>query len=381
MRICLMSTWPSVHTQYWLAALSKRGHEVHLLLPPYTAPADALPHGVKCHTFSWRRRVRGTGAVLLAIELRHKLRQIAPDIFHVHSVFATNNWRLFSWVAAMCTFHPLVLTAWGSDLLVPKASAAAKLFVQIALRSADLITADSRSLLEAARDLGARRDRLHEIQFGVDTELFRPDVETTALRHRLNLGSGPVVYSPRAFMPVYNQLTIVEAIPAVLKVYPDCHFVFKRRVDHHSPEYEASVQQRVEELGVTHAVRIAPELPYDELPALYALADVMISVPNFDGTPRSVLETMACGAYPVVSDVAALHEWITDQENGLFVEAIKPNKVAEAILQALSSTEMRETARLKNREIVKSRADSEVWISKMESLYRMLASDRRSHSK
>ncbi|HEX8173580.1 MAG TPA: glycosyltransferase family 4 protein [Pyrinomonadaceae bacterium] len=378
MRICIMSSWPSVHTEYWLRALSERGHDVHFLFPlRHEVSFEQLPEGVRLHRFDWRIRLRGTGTFAMALELRRKLRQIAPDIFHIHSVFAVSDWRLFPWVLSLTTFHPLVLTAWGGDLLnTPQVSKAGSVFVKRALRAADLITADSQSLLDAAQRLGASREKLHEIQFGVDTEMLRPEVDTSAVRARLSLGGGPVIYSPRAFMPIYNQMSIVEAAHIVLQTRADCRFIFKIRSDHHSAEVEEHVRERIHELGIEAAVRIIHDLPYAELPALYALADIIVSVPDFDGTPRSVLEAMACGAFPVVSDVAALREWITDDENGLFVSAVEPEQIARAVLKALTSGEMLERAKIKNREIVENRASSKYWVARMEDLYNSLARNR-----
>jgi glycosyltransferase involved in cell wall biosynthesis len=372
----MMSSWPSVHTEYWLRALTERGHEVHFLFPlKQKTDFTQLPEGVTLHQFTWEPKLRGTGSVAMALELRRHLRRIAPDIFHIHSVFAVRDWRLFLWALAMCSFHPLVLTAWGGDLLnTPQSSRAGRLFVKYAVRSADLITADSQSLLDAAASLGAAKERLHEVQFGVDTVMMRPDVETDLMRAELDLGAGPIVYSPRAFMPVYNQLCIVEALPLVLQSYPDCRFVFKRRSDHHSPETEAQVQRKIEDLGLAHAVRIVPDLPYERLAAMYALSDVVVSVPDFDGTPRSVLEAMACGAYPVVSDVAALREWIVEPENGLFVRAIEPKEISEAIVGALADKERLAQARLLNRKVIEERASSNYWVTQMEALYSKLIS-------
>ena len=374
MRICLMSSWPSVHTEYWLKALSERGHEVHFLFPlKQQTDFKDLPARVTLHQFAWQPKLKGTGSLAMALELRQKLRTIAPDIFHVHSVFAVSDWRLLLWVLVMCRYHPLVLTAWGGDLLnTPQNSRAGRLFVKHAVRAADLITADSQSLLAAAHRLGASKEKLHEVQFGVDTELMTPRVETRRLRAELDLGAGPIVYSPRAFMPVYNQLRIAEAIPVVLRVFPDCRFIFKRRSDHHSPETEADVRRKIEQLGVAHAVRIVPDLPYEQLPVYYALADVIVSVPDFDGTPRSVLEAMACGAFPVVSDVAALREWISEGSNGLFVPSIQPQEIGETIVRALSDKARLRDARQKNREIVESRASSKYWVTQMEALYSKL---------
>jgi glycosyltransferase involved in cell wall biosynthesis len=220
--------------------------------------------------------------------------------------------------------------------------------------------------------MGVPKEKLHKLLFGVDTEMFHPEIEIALMRERLNLAPGPIVYSPRAFKPIYNQITIVEAVPMVLKVYPDCRFIFKHRSDHHSPEYEIKVRQRIEELGIVHAVRIVEPIPYEQLPALYALSDVIVSVPESDGTPRSVLEAMACGAFPVVSDVPALHEWIIHEDNGFFVSSVEAPKIAEAILQALSSRQFLDKAKLKNRRIVESRASKDVWVNQLEALYGML---------
>jgi glycosyltransferase involved in cell wall biosynthesis len=174
-------------------------------------------------------------------------------------------------------------------------------------------------------------------------------------------------------MPIYNQLTIVDAAPAILQTYPDCRFIFKSRSDYHSTKYEDQVRQRIKALGIETAVRIIAEIPYQKLPELYAVSDVIVSVPDVDGTPRSVLEAMACGAYPVVSDVEALHEWIEDRDNGLFVRSVEAGQIARAVLHALSSKENLEAAKLKNREIVETRASSDAWVAKMESLYQMAA--------
>lgn len=372
MRICILSSWPSIHTEHWLRTLSQRGHEVHLL-SPYGQNPQEVPERVVVHPPLSKPAWKGSGPVLRALQLRRQLKEIAPDVLHVHSVFALEKWRQLPWIAALCAFHPLVLTAWGSDLLqVSSSSRAARWLMPFVLRSADLITADSGSVLDVAGSMGVRRERLHEIQFGVDTTLFHPGVDTRPSRRELNLDQGPVVFSPRALKPLYNQLSVLEAAPIVLRAHPHGRFIFKRRSDHHSEEYEGLLRKRIEELGLTEAVRIVPPVPYGEMPALYALSDVVVSVPASDGTPRSVLEAMACGSFPVVSDLPALHEWIHHGENGLFVRNTGPQEIAEAILKALSSRPLLHKAKIENRRIVETRAGHEFWASQMEALYRKL---------
>ncbi|MEZ5608242.1 MAG: glycosyltransferase [Burkholderiaceae bacterium] len=83
---------------------------------------------------------------MLAGAARRHVRELAPDIVHAHYITS------YGYLAARCGRHPLVLTAWGSDLLVtPQASPWMRWLTGWILRRADLITGDSASLMDAAR--------------------------------------------------------------------------------------------------------------------------------------------------------------------------------------------------------------------------------------
>ena len=60
-----------------------------------------------------------------------------------------------------------------------------------------------------------------------------------------------------------------------------------------------------------------------------------ISAAIHDGTPNSVLESMALGCVPVVGDIESLREWIVDGENGLLMNPNNPSSIATGILRAL----------------------------------------------
>ena len=66
------------------------------------------------------------------------------------------------------------------------------------------------------------------IPVGTDPHLFRPDVDPSALRAQLEIPEGSfVILSPRQITPHYNQETIVNAIPKVLKELPNAVFILK----------------------------------------------------------------------------------------------------------------------------------------------------------
>ena len=62
--------------------------------------------------------------------------------------------------------------AWGSDVL--RADRLKRIANRVALNRAALAMADSQALLEAMVELGARRERMQLMSWGVDLEHFRP---------------------------------------------------------------------------------------------------------------------------------------------------------------------------------------------------------------
>ena len=137
--------------------------------------------------------------------VRGILRQLRPDVVHAHTV------RPYGWQAGLAGYHPYVVSAWGSDVLLPLPGWRGRFWQRRTLSRADLITAVSPYMGAAAIRGGAVADRVIEVQFGVDTRRYVPaDVPTGSLR-RLGIDERPFVFSPRAIKPMYNHETILKA--------------------------------------------------------------------------------------------------------------------------------------------------------------------------
>jgi glycosyltransferase involved in cell wall biosynthesis len=92
------------------------------------------------------------------------------------------------------------------------------------------------------------------------------------------------------------------------------------------------LEKLVQERGLGDRVRMLGYVPYPQLPALYAAADLFVHPAREERWGVSVAEAMACGL-PVVAStgVGAAYDLIEPGQNGLIYEAGAPERLARAV--------------------------------------------------
>ena len=90
-------------------------------------------------------------------------------------------------------------------------------------------------------------------------------------------------------------------------------------------------------------------------------AQVVMSIPDMDGTPLSVLESIYVGLIPILSDIDANHEWIT-KDCGYFVNPNDIEGIVDTIFSLHSELNGKSLSQilLKNRNIVLKNACYEI---------------------
>jgi glycosyltransferase involved in cell wall biosynthesis len=295
------------------------------------------------------------------------LRQIQPDVLHAQSVADPG------WFAALSGFHPLVLTAWGSDVLLGlhRGSRLHRWLTRYALRRADLLTADARSVLNATRPHLRPDARVELIRFGVDTRAFCPGVDTT-WRARLTLGTGPVLLSIRQCHPLYNIDVIIRAFARVREELPEARLVVKLVTQDADDPYLAEMRALAGQLALGDAIVYVPQVSYAEIPDLYRAADLVLSVPSSDALPVSVLEAMACGTPVITTDLPALRELMDDGAELALVPVRDVEALSRASLSLLADPVHRAQIGARNLEIVRRTGDFAVEMARMTHHYHEL---------
>ena len=362
MRICFIADARSVHTQRWVRWFA-REHDVALIA---TAPdgelADLCVETLPASAAPGMRLARSIRAV------RRRLRAFDPDVVHAHFINEAG------WLAAAAGRRPFVITAWGSDVYrAPQESRLARYLNPRAVRSADYVTCDSRDQARMLAGWGVRRERLDVIGWGVDRTEFHAGVDGSRRRGELGIpADAKVILSPRQWF----ENSSIEAIVSGHALIPGKpHLILKR-----APGFDAgpgrAVETAIDASPARERIHVVGQVPASELPALYAAADVVVSLCITDGTPVSVLEAMAIGRPIVAFDNPSVAEWVSEP-GGALVTSTDPPVVAAALERWLNANERDiERASTRNRRVVAERADRSTELGRMDAIYRRLAAEK-----
>jgi L-malate glycosyltransferase len=339
------------------------------MVPAHDSVTVELDARLTVHRFTaWPKiPVRGVGSLATAIALRRALAEVQPDVLHAHSL------SRYGVAARLSGFHPYVITVWGSDVLVVlPGSRLRRIQGRLALRGADLVTGGSEHLIRAAVAAGARPTRTRFVHFGVDTTQFSPGPYPAALAARLRLDGRRVLLSNRTIAPLYHQGTVLRA---AARLPSDVVVVMTRHAAR--PAELEMVERLARELGIEERVRIIDEIGDPEMPDLYRLADVVISIPASDGGPTTIVEALAVGRPIVATDLPSVREWLAALDPEALVPVDDPFATEAAVRMVLArgANELAERARL-GRVAVVERVDRQRSMTMMGALYRELAAGR-----
>lgn len=283
--------------------------------------------------------------------VRRSIKRFEPDVINAH--FLPN----YGVIAMMTAFRPWILSTWGSDImLLPDKTPFHLMRTKRVLAAATAVTSDAEVMTQRLIELGTSPDRVVTFPMGVDRRVFHPACDRG--------GTGPRIFSSRKLEAVYDVQTIVAAFPSVVKQEPDATLTIAGKGD-----LASKIREMAARTVPGGSVRFVGHVEHKRLPRLLGENDIYVSMSRSDTTSVSLLEAMACGLFPIVSNIPANAEWINDGENGVLVPVGDAARLTEAIVEAWRHPERRETAARLNGKLIASRAD---WQENMEVFVRLL---------
>lgn len=339
MRLLLAGDIRAVHLKRYSDYFKGRGHNVAL------ASAERDPD----YEIDYKiRTLSGPGAVkypLGIFSFQRIIKDFKPDLVNCH--FIPN----YGLLGSMSGFHPLAVSIWGSDLLISAPKSAFHLSrARRVMMAADLLLSDAQMLTRRAVELTGNKKRIVTVPFGASG-----DIVSRGENRKFEPEEKLRIISTRRLEKLYRVQDLIHALSHL-----------SEKID-----IEAIIigggtrlpvlKNLISKLGLKQ-IDMKGALPHNQVLDNLLTCDIYVSCSESDSTSVSLLEAMACGAFPIVSDIEGNREWIQDGVNGLLFPVGDSNALAEKIMQASKDTDFRMQAIRKNLKLIREKA---VWEDNM----------------
>ncbi|MFO1228114.1 glycosyltransferase family 4 protein [Roseateles sp.] len=239
----------------------------------------------------------------------------AVDADWIHAHYLTSHgslawaarlgWRLRAQIAG---------SAWGSDILVtPNQSTAYRWLTRKVLKACAVTTSDSQHMADKMRELGA--GEVMVFPFGLE-----------AMPRQRGEKEPWLFFSNRGLEPLYRPQLVLEVFARIASQCPPARLVIANDGSLR-PWLENDVMGR----GLADKVSFVGRLDAADQARWYDQASWYLSLPESDSVSVSVLEAMAHGCVPLLSDLPANRELIGNSERGLIV--YEPKGITKRLVQ------------------------------------------------
>ena len=167
---------------------------------------------------------------------------------------------------------------------------------RVARKLPSVLTVSGSSQSEIVEHLGVRRDRVHVVHIGADTQLWSPDPSVAEI-------PGRIVTTSSADVPLKGLVHLVEALAKLRAERPDAHLVVVGKRAEDGP-----VAQAIERYGLQGAIEFVKGITDQELVDLVRSAQVACVPSLYEGFSLPAAEAMATGTPLVATTGGAIPE-------------------------------------------------------------------------
>ncbi|MEJ5187439.1 MAG: glycosyltransferase family 4 protein [Candidatus Geothermincolales bacterium] len=178
-------------------------------------------------------------------------------------------------------------------------------------------------------------DKVTVIPNGIEYDLFRVEPDRGRIHRQF-------VYPDRRMVLFVGRLvyekgvqTVIEAMPKVLEEVPDLCFLVAGTGPH-----ARALQALVEELGLSHKIKMLGFVDSETLVKFYKSADLTVVPSLYEPFGMVVLEAMVAGCPVIVADTGGLKEIVVHEETGLRFRPGDPDSLAQAMIRVLKDQEL-----------------------------------------
>lgn len=321
--------------------LAAAGHAVRVFAPTLNLPPSerrTLPSsGVDVTRFGARKRVDDT----LADWFETIVEEHRRDPFDILHAYFLPQAGFVAAYAGKYLGTPSVVSIRGNDIERAAFDPSKFSHVMYALQHASAVTTNASTLARKAKAFVEREIFL--IPNGIDTELFKSMARNETLAEMLGLG-GKTKEERSAVIGFAGELREKKGLRALLSGYaqaaksrPASLLIVGEVRDGEDKKFFDEFKSANSQLPIT----VTGPVPHEDMPAYYALMDVLVHPSLRDGMPNAALEAMACGLPVIATPVGGILDALEDGENGVLVNVNDAAALAGKIVELLDDPQKR----------------------------------------
>lgn len=314
-RVVAPTRWLPPLTRSWRAERSLPKSEIVDGTPVYRPRTLQLPFGMPA-----------AEALALPIALRRPMQKLrrSGDVDLVHAHFGVPD----AWAAARMVEKlrvPLVVSLWGSDVLVLARGRAVRGMLAHALSRADHVIAPSRPILDDAIELGADPRRSSLVMGGVPDDYARISRVDARAALALSPGSRLVVWVGN-LVSVKQPLLALQAMSVVAGRNPDVRLALVG-----DGPLMSDVCACIRELRLEDVVSVQGALDADSVARWQTAADLALNTSRSEGLPFALCEALVVGTRVAAVPVGGVPDLLAATSGGTLADGSSPEAVAHAI--------------------------------------------------
>ncbi len=340
------------HIFYLSQALRKIGHDVVVVNPVekkgfsvVREEIDSLPVFRVSYPKTSNMFLRVWRRTRITLKVLHQIATpLMPIVLHQHD-------HLNSTMASFF-FRQSCQTRWiwtnhTSTFLLDMENPFKHMLFKLLYGRVDAVVGVSKSRLDKALSLFTTSKYGEFIANGIDITRFNCRVASDRSKYGMS-STDFVILCPSRMMPVKGVIYFAEAAKFLIARYPQIpwHFVFLgnevKGQDATDKKYIEEIMQLLLPVHARGLVSYLGNVPPENMPGIYAVADVVVLPSLMEGAPLSVLEAMATRKTVIASNIEGLMEVIKDHETGLLVPPKDPSQLARSLYTLYDDKQLRE---------------------------------------
>jgi len=336
MKILLLADPNSSHTQKWAISLAQKGFAIGIFgLSTYNGNLYNAYTNIQVYGFGLSKEQIGTKDTtgkmryVQAVPMLKKIiKEYKPDIVHAH--YATS----YGLLGVLSGFHPLFISVWGSDIYeFPKKSFLHKKLLEFNLTRADRIFSTSHAMAEETKKYTTKE--IHVIPFGIDLNIFKPDITN---KNDLFLEDDLVIGTVKSLEEIYGIEYLIEAFKILKDRQP---LLPLKLLIVGGGSQEGNLKQKVKDMNLENQTVFTGKVEHKLIVKYHNMISVFVALSISESFGVSIIEAGACGKPVVVSNVEGLPEVVEKGITGFIVEPKNPLEATNAIEKLLLEPDLR----------------------------------------